>query len=106
MHIRSILLATLISMIAYAAVAAAPVIIKQKGLVFTPSEMTITKGQAVEFINDDSTAHNILISSDGVSFNGGLQPAGGSVKYTFSKTGSYVVGCGIHPKMKLTITVN
>jgi plastocyanin len=86
--------------------AADGVTVTQKGLVFTPNELTVAKGQTVEFINDDATAHNIMISGDGVSFNGGLQPAGGKIKYTFAKSGTYAVGCGIHPKMKLTITVN
>jgi plastocyanin len=86
--------------------AADVVTVSQKGLVFTPSELSLAKGQAVEFVNDDATAHNILISGDGVTFNGGLQPAGGKVKYVFTKSGTYAVGCGIHPKMKLSITVN
>jgi plastocyanin len=73
---------------------------------FTPNEVTLSKGQAIEFINDDTTAHNVLVTGDGVSFNGGLQAPGGKVKYTFAKTGTFTVGCGIHPKMKLTITVN
>jgi plastocyanin len=86
--------------------AADAVTVTQKGLVFTPNELSITKGQTVEFVNDDATAHNIVISGDGVTFNGGLQPAGGKVKYTFTKAGTYTVGCGIHPKMKLAISVN
>jgi plastocyanin len=88
------------------ALAAEPVTVTQKGLVFAPSELTVTKGQSVEFVNDDSTAHNVMVTGDGVSFNGGLQAAGGHLKYTFTKTGTFVVGCGIHPKMKLTVTVN
>jgi plastocyanin len=86
--------------------ASEPVHVMQKGLMFTPNELTLSKGQTVEFENDDTTSHNILITSDGVSFNGGLQPPGGHVRYTFTKTGTFVVSCGIHPKMNLTITVN
>lgn len=93
-------------LLATAATAAEPVTISQKGLVFAPNELTLAKGQSVEFINDDTTAHNVLVTGDGVSFNGGLQGPGGHVKYTFTKAGTFVVGCGIHPKMKLTITVN
>ena len=89
-----------------AGMAAEPATVSQKGLSFTPAEMTIAKGQSVEFVNYDTTAHNIMVTGDGVSFNGGLQPAGGHVKYTFTKSGTYAVACGIHPKMKLTITVN
>jgi plastocyanin len=86
--------------------AAGPVTVTQKGLVFAPGELTVTKGQSVEFVNDDATAHNVMVTGEGVSFNGGLQAPGGHLKYTFAKAGSYVVGCGIHPKMKLTVTVN
>jgi plastocyanin len=106
MHTRRHLIATAALLLATAGMAAEPVTVTQKGLSFTPNEMSIAKGQSVEFVNDDATAHNILLSGEGVSFNGGLQPAGGHVKYTFTKSGSYAVGCGIHPKMKLTITVN
>jgi len=87
------------------ALAIEPVTVTQKGLLFTPSELHLTKGQSVEFVNDDSTAHNVTVTGEGITFNGGLQPPGGHVKYTFAKPGSYAAGCGIHPKMKLTITV-
>lgn len=87
------------------AMAAETATVTQKGLLFTPNELTLEKGQSVEFVNDDTTAHNVLVTGDGVSFNGGLQAPGGHLKYTFTKTGTYTVGCGIHPKMKLTITV-
>ncbi len=100
------LIATAALLLAAAGMAAEPTIVSQKGLSFTPAELTVAKGQSVDFVNDDTTAHNIMVTGDGVSFNGGLQPAGGHVKYIFTKSGTYAVGCGIHPKMKLTITVN
>lgn len=106
MPIRKHLITTAALLLSTAGMAAEQATVSQKGLSFTPGELSITKGQSVEFVNDDTTAHNIMVSGDGVSFNGGLQPAGGRVKYTFTKSGTYAVGCGIHPKMKLTITVN
>jgi plastocyanin len=106
MPTRHHLLALISTLLATAAIAAEPVTVTQKGLVFTPNEVTLVKGQAIEFVNDDTTAHNVLVTGDGVSFNGGLQAPGGHVKYTFTKSGTFTVGCGIHPKMKLTITVN
>jgi plastocyanin len=106
MHARTYLIPTAALLLATAATAAEPATVSQKGLSFTPNELSVAKGQSVEFVNDDSTAHNIMVTGDGVSFNGGLQPAGGHVKYTFTKSGTYAVACGIHPKMKLTITVN
>ena len=106
MAARKHLIATAALLFATAGMAAEPATVSQKGLSFTPAELSIAKGQSVEFVNDDTTAHNIMVTGDGVSFNGGLQPAGGHVKYTFTKSGTYAVSCGIHPKMKLAITVN
>jgi plastocyanin len=106
MSTRKHLITTAAVLFATSGIAAEPATVSQKGLSFAPGELTIAKGQSVEFVNDDTTAHNIMVTGDGVSFNGGLQPAGGHVKYTFTKSGTYAVVCGIHPKMKLAITVN
>jgi cytochrome c peroxidase len=106
MHTRRSLVALAAALFATVGLAADAVTVTQKGLAFAPNELSAAKGQTVEFVNDDTTAHNIMITGDGVAFNGGLQPPGGKVKYTFTKPGTYIVGCGIHPKMQLTITVN
>jgi cytochrome c peroxidase len=87
------------------ATAAEPVVVTQKGLMFNPNGLSIAKGQSVDFVNNDGTAHNILIVGGPVNYNGGLQPPGGHVKYSFTKPGTYTVQCGIHPKMKLPIEV-
>jgi plastocyanin len=105
MHTRRSLIFAAALFVAAVGTAAEPVTVTQKGLTFTPNELALAKGQSVEFVNDDATSHNIVISGGGVNFNGGLQPSGGHVKYTFTKPGTYTVACGIHPKMKLTITV-
>jgi plastocyanin len=101
---RPLIIATTL-LYACLAAGAVPVVVTQKGLMFTPNGLSITKGQTVDFINNDATAHNILIVGDAVNFNGGLQPPGGHVKYAFTKAGTYTVQCGIHPKMKLPIAV-
>ncbi len=102
----SIILLTCLGLFAAGGAAAAEAVtVSQKGLAFRPNELSLTKGQAVDFVNDDSTSHNIMITGESVTFNGGLQPPGGHVKFIFTKPGTYSVGCGIHPKMKLTITV-
>ena len=68
-------------------------------------ELAVTKGQSVIFKNDDRTAHNITVSGEGVNLNSGLQQPGVEFKVPFAKPGTYQVSCGIHPKMKLTVTV-
>src|SRR5919198_2666373 len=84
--------------------AAAPVTVTQKGLQFSVEDLNVSKGQVVVFVNDDRTAHNITVSGEGVSLNGGLQQPGAEFKVPFTKPGTYQVSCGIHPKMKLTVT--
>jgi plastocyanin len=105
MHIRRPMIIAATLLYSYLAAAAEPVVVTQTGLKFNPNGLSISKGQTVEFVNDDATAHNILIVGDAVNFNGGLQPPGGHVKYAFTKAGTYTVQCGIHPKMKLPIAV-
>ena len=85
--------------------AAAPVTVTQKGLQFSAADLEVNKGQTVVFMNDDRTPHNITVSGGGVNLNSGLQPPGVEFKVPFSKPGTYAVSCGIHPKMKMTVTV-
>jgi len=85
--------------------AAAPVTVTQKGLQFSVDELNLSKGQIVTFVNDDRTAHNITVSGEGLNLNGGLQQPGADFKVPFAKPGTYQVSCGIHPKMKMTVTV-
>jgi len=91
--------------LAAAVPAAAPITVTQKGLQFSSTDLNVTKGQVVVFQNDDRTAHNITVSGEGVNLNGGLQPPGAEFRVPFAKPGTYAVSCGIHPKMKLSVTV-
>jgi cytochrome c peroxidase len=85
--------------------AAAPITVTQKGLQFSSTELSVSKGQMVVFMNDDRTAHNITVKGDGMNLNGGLQQPGAEFRVPFAKPGVYEVSCGIHPKMKLEVTV-
>ena len=85
--------------------AATPITVTQKGLQFSSTELTVSKGQVVVFMNDDRTAHNITVKGDGMNLNGGLQQPGAQFSVPFTKAGTYEVSCGIHPKMKLEVTV-
>ena len=92
-------------MMSIAVSAAAPITVSQQGLQFSVSELAVAKGQTVIFKNDDRTPHNITVSGEGVNLNSGLQQPGVEFKVPFAKPGTYQVSCGIHPKMKLTVTV-
>lgn len=87
------------------AMAAGIVQVDQKGLAFSTQHLVVKKGNAVAFMNSDVTSHNILVSGNGVNLNSGLQRPGVAFTAPFTKAGTYQVVCGIHPKMKMTVTV-
>ena len=98
----------LVSILAVSATMAdPPVTVSQSGLKFSMKDLDVNKGQTVAFVNDDTTSHNITVTGNGngVAVNGGLQPPGEKFEMPFTKPGSYVVTCGIHPRMRMNIVV-
>jgi len=87
---------------------AAPAIarkISQKDKMFSVSEISVKVGETVEFVNNDTVAHNVFSSTPGNEFNVKTQPPGASSPVTFDHEGTVEVRCAIHPKMKMKITV-
>jgi plastocyanin len=84
---------------------AANLTITQKGRVFSSDSVTIKKGEALTFLNDDTVPHNIISTSAGNEFNLGSQPPGASTDVTFKEVGDALVICAIHPRMKLTVKI-
>lgn len=83
-----------------------PAIVSQKGRMFLPGEVTIAKGDAIEIVNDDGDIlHHAYVDSPEFSFDSGDQKPGSHTLIYFPVTGTFMVLCGIHPKMKLAITV-
>lgn len=79
--------------------------ITQKDKQFSQSAVTIKKGDALVFENDDDVVHNIMSTTPGSEFNlGALQP-GAKASQVFSKADAVAIICAIHPRMKLTVTV-
>ena len=72
---------------------------------FAPENVTIKKGEALTFVNDDTVPHNIISTSKGNEFNLGSQPPGTSTDVTFKEAGDVQVICAIHPRMKLMVKV-
>ena len=91
-------------MVAFAANGATTTI-SQNGKTFSESEITITVGDSVEFINNDDTAHNVMSYSPGFEFDLKLQRPGEKKLITFDKPGRVEIECDIHPKMGLIINV-
>ena len=84
---------------------AATEVIHQQGRVFSAESVSVKKGGAVTFVNDDTVPHNIMSMSKGNEFNLGSLPPGSSVDVTFKEAGNVAVICAIHPRMKMTVKV-
>lgn len=84
---------------------AANQMIYQKGRVFSSENVSVKKGEALTFINDDSIPHNIMSATKGSEFNLGSQAPGTSTDVTFKEPGDVQVICAIHPRMKMMVKV-
>jgi plastocyanin len=84
---------------------AATEVIRQQGRVFSSESVSVKKGGAVTFLNDDTVPHNIMSASKGNEFNLGSQAPGTSTDVTFKEAGDVQVICAIHPRMKMMIKV-
>ena len=84
---------------------AANEVIRQQGRAFSSESVTVKRGDALTFLNDDTVPHNIMSSSKGNGFNLGSQAPGSSTDVTFSEVGEVTVICAIHPRMKMTVKV-
>jgi plastocyanin len=104
MRMRSLLSLAIVGGLSTGAFAATQVI-HQQGRVFSSESLSVKKGEALTFLNDDSVPHNIMSASKGNEFNLGSQAPGSSTDVTFKETGDVAVICAIHPRMKMTIKV-
>ena len=86
---------------------AADLSITQKNQTFSSQAMTVHVGDTVHFQNDDTVNHNITVRGgpDDDADDLGLQKPGAAVCYKFEAKGAYRVICSIHPRMKMTVTV-
>ena len=84
---------------------AATEVIHQQGRAFSVESVTIKKGGALTFLNDDSVPHNIMSATKGNEFNLGSQSPGSSTDVTFKEAGDVQVICAIHPRMKMMVKV-
>ncbi len=79
--------------------------ISQHDKTFTPTRVRVRRGERLWFLNNDTRTHNIRVFDDKLDFDSGAQEPGETVEIAFPKTGSYLVFCGIHPKMEFTVDV-
>ena len=72
-----------------------------KSFAFSPATITIKKGDAVSWTNEDSSAH----TATGPGFDSGTLGPGKSYSYTFNDAGSKDYICSLHPSMRAMVVV-
>ena len=88
------------------AVTAPQIMVSQKGREFNPGEVSISRGETIQIVNDDGDLlHHAYIDSKKFSFDSGDQQPGSKTDITFTEIGDFNVRCAIHPKMKLLVHV-
>lgn len=70
---------------------------------YTPRAITVQKGMTVTWTNKTDVEHNVTVTQ-GVKINDDIE-TGKTVKFTFTRTGTYKYHCEYHPYMKGTIVV-
>ncbi|MCJ2051828.1 hypothetical protein [Methylobacterium sp. J-070] len=81
-------------------------IVLQKGRHYDPTDLFLRRGDTITLVNgDDSAVHHAFIDADRFSFDGGDEEPGKQATLILTESGDFVIQCGIHPKMKLTVHV-
>jgi plastocyanin len=87
---------------------APPVVLDQKGCVYSPGIFAVQTGQKIIVKNSDSCIHNVhTVSTAGNADHNDAQMAGGAdLTYTFDKPEAFLkFQCDVHPWMKAWVTV-
>ncbi|MDD5162615.1 MAG: cupredoxin family copper-binding protein [Candidatus ainarchaeum sp.] len=71
---------------------------------FSPSEITIKKGETVAWINKDSAKHSI-VSDSGSELNSTLLATNETFSHTFNSSGTFGYHCTVHASMKGKVIV-
>jgi plastocyanin len=80
-------------------------VVGQKGRLFSPGAMTVNVGDVVVFQNDDAVTHHVYSSTKGQEFKLDTIAPGKEATHAFTAKGRVDVRCGLHPGMRLVVTV-
>ncbi len=73
---------------------------------FHPTHVALKRGERLWLLNNDTRTHNIRVFDPAFDFDSGAQEPGETVELDFPAAGSFLVFCGIHPKMELMVDVD
>jgi cytochrome c peroxidase len=72
---------------------------------FHPAHIALPRGARLWIVNNDTRTHNVRVFDPALDFDSGAQEPGETVEIAFPSSGSFLVFCGIHPKMELYVDV-
>ena len=97
--------AVVAALVSFGTALAADTAIVQKDLTFSQSAVTIAAGDKVMWGSADKVNHNIHIKGEGEDVDLGVQKPSEVISHVFTKKGEYTIQCAIHPRMKMTVSV-
>ena len=78
------------------------VAVKIQGFAFSPADVSVSRGDTVEWVNEDAAPHTIKSAG----FESGTLGQGEKFSHTFTEApGEYPYSCGIHASMHGKVTV-
>jgi plastocyanin len=84
-----------------------PVVLDQKGCMYSPHMVGVQAGQPIKVVNSDPTTHNIHpVPANNREWNKSMAPGGAPLEQTFAREEIMIpVKCNVHPWMKSYIGV-
>jgi cytochrome c peroxidase len=79
--------------------------VSQDDKTFHPTHIALPRGGRLWIVNNDTRTHNVRVFDPALDFDSGAQEPGETVEIAFPASGSFLVFCGIHPKMELYVDV-
>jgi cytochrome c peroxidase len=79
--------------------------VSQDDRAFHPTHIALSRGARLWIVNNDTRTHNVRVFDPALDFDSGAQEPGETVELAFPAAGSFLVFCGIHPKMELYVDV-
>jgi cytochrome c peroxidase len=79
--------------------------VSQDDKAFHPSHIALPRGGRLWIVNNDTRTHNVRVFDPALDFDSGAQEPGETVEIAFPAVGTFLVFCGIHPRMELYVDV-
>ena len=105
-HLVILCLSMILSAVPLLAGAVPSFLVIQRNRQFQFATMALSAGDTVAFENRDDFQHQIHVDGPGMDIDSDLQGPGERTQIRFSNAGLFRVTCGIHPRMRLAITVS